>query len=246
MQKLWLIPTLLLVALRAFAQQDQPKRPGPPVISDSSRVRPLTGQQTGRALSQGANVQINGADYEVVNRTPSALNEAGKTGVRLSAGTDAGVAWLEGKNFREGTIEFDVRGKDEFQKSFVGIAFHGADNRTYEAVYFRPFNFRSTDPVRRVHAVQYVFEPHFGFQKLRDTRKDEFESAIRPVPEPTGWIHAKIETRAGRVKVYVNGAAAPCLDVPTLNPAPTGQRIGFWVGNNSDGEFANLNLSPTK
>gem|GEM_PF-6071604 len=29
----------------------------------------------------------------------------------------------------------------------------------YEAVYFRPFNFRSSDPVRKGHAVQYVANP---------------------------------------------------------------------------------------
>lgn len=184
--------------------------------------------------------------YEAFNRSLTPLSEAGKPGVRFSAGEGSGLAWMKGRTFGEGVIEFDVRGKDVVQRSFVGVAFHGSDNRTYEAVYFRPFNFRSNDPVRRIHAVQYVFEPDFGFQKLRDTRKDEFESAIRPVPEPTGWVHARIEVRAGRVKVYVDGETAPCLDVPTLNPTPGGQRIGYWVGNNSDGDFANLTVSPLK
>jgi len=41
----------------------------------------------------------------------------------------------------------------------VGIAFHGSDNKTLDAIYFRPFNFQSTDPVRKIHAVQYVSHP---------------------------------------------------------------------------------------
>ena len=43
-----------------------------------------------------------------------------------------------------------LRGKNA-DMSFVGVAFHGADENAYEVVYFRPFNFRSEDPARRAH-----------------------------------------------------------------------------------------------
>src|SRR5688572_21152277 len=69
-----------------------------------------------------------------------------------------GIAWLKGVTFSEGTIELDLRGRDVLQKSFLGIAFHGIDTGTFDAIYFRPFNFRSEDPVRKIHAVQYVSE----------------------------------------------------------------------------------------
>lgn len=186
---------------------------------------------------------INQPAFQVVNRTINALTERGKTGIRFSAAEGVGIAWLADTEFSEGSIEFDIRGKDVVQRSFVGVAFHGQDDQTYESVYFRPFNFRSTDPVRKTHAVQYVYAPKFEFQTLRDTRKDEFENAVVPAPEPTAWFHAKVDVRAGRVRIFVNNAPTPSLDVATLNSTPAGKRIGFWVGNNSDGEVANLKLT---
>src|ERR1700722_18765388 len=74
----------------------------------------------------------------------------------LSAAEGDGVAWINNLELTNGAIEVDIKGKDTFQLSFVGIAFHGVDDSTFEAVYFRPFNFHSPDPVRKTHAVQYV------------------------------------------------------------------------------------------
>src|SRR5476651_1193664 len=44
--------------------------------------------------------------------------------------------WLKNVDFSYGTIELDVRGRNEFLKSFPGIAFHASDtSRNYEVVY---------------------------------------------------------------------------------------------------------------
>src|ERR1017187_621430 len=53
--------------------------------------------------------------------------------------------------------------------SGLGIAFHGEDTSTYDAVYFRPFNFNTTDPVRKIHAVQYVSMPDNPWFRLRNS-----------------------------------------------------------------------------
>jgi hypothetical protein len=154
------------------------------------------------------------------------------------------MAWIKDVEFSEGTIEFDARGRDVFQKSFIGIAFHGIDNEIYETVYFRPFNFQSTDPVRKIHAVQYSFEPNYGFQQLRNTRKDEFESAIKPANiQASDWFHVKIEIEGNKIRGFVNGLKEPCIEVTTLNPNPMGKKVGFWVGNGSNGDFANFKIS---
>lgn len=185
-----------------------------------------------------------GTDYITYNRTIEQITENGKSIIRFSEGSGAGIAWLKDVEFSEGTIEFDARGRDVLQKSFIGIAFHGNDNETYETVYFRPFNFQATDLVRKIHAVQYSFEPKFGFQQLRNTRKDEFESAIKPSTiQATDWFHVKIEIKENKIRAFVDGLTEPCLEVSTLNPNPTGKKIGFWVGNNSNGDFANFNIS---
>src|SRR5436190_10812496 len=89
--------------------------------------------------------QLAAGTLRVVNRNASKVADR-PDAVHLSAKADVGLAWIAGTDFGEGTIELDVRGKDVFQQSFVGIAFHGKNDTTYESVYVRPFNFRATDP----------------------------------------------------------------------------------------------------
>ena len=43
--------------------------------------------------------------------------------------------------------------------------------------------------------------------------------------------------------VFVNGNQEPSLTIEKLNTRKTG-KIGIWVGNNSDGDFANLQITP--
>ncbi|PYR01223.1 MAG: hypothetical protein DMF97_08120, partial [Acidobacteria bacterium] len=65
------------------------------------------------------------------NRGASRLVDGARKGVRLSEGPGEGVAFLPGIEFANGTIEFDVRGRDVAQQSFVGVAFHGVDAAAY-------------------------------------------------------------------------------------------------------------------
>src|SRR2546422_3990103 len=85
-----------------------------------------------------------GNGLKVFNRSVSSLKDGAKKGVRLSENSGEGVAYLQGIEFTNGTIEFDVRGKDVQQQSFLGVAFHGVDGTTYEAIYFRPLDRKST------------------------------------------------------------------------------------------------------
>lgn len=181
------------------------------------------------------------ASYEVLNRTIQALTDGEKLIIRFTEAPKVGLAWLKGIEFSDGVIELDIKGRDIFQKSFIGVAFHGLDNQSYEAIYFRPFNFQSADPIRKIHAVQYISVPQYDFETLREYRKDEFESAILPSNiQAAEWFHVKIEVKNGRVKVFVNDSPKPCLDVLSLNPENKTGKIGLWVGNNSNGDFSNL------
>src|ERR1700730_7875233 len=101
--------------------------------------------------------------YKVFNRTISSDGEI----IHLNEVNGTGIAWIIGKTFTQGIIEVDIKGKDEFQRSFVGIAFHGLNDTSYEAIYFRPFNFKAIDPVRKAHAVQYIANPNYDWPKLR-------------------------------------------------------------------------------
>ena len=164
------------------------------------------------------------------------LTDGGKKGISLN-----GVVWLKDQTFSKGTIEIDLRGKDIFQKSFLGIAFHGVDTITYDLVYFRPFNFRAEDPIRKIHAVQYTSEPDFPWPRLREEKNGIYEKGIDPPPSPTEWFHAKIVVGETEIKVYVNDATIPSLTVNKLNTRKDGL-IGLWnVG--LPGDFANLTIT---
>jgi hypothetical protein len=152
--------------------------------------------------------------------------------------SQTGIIWLKDVNFSEGTIEVDLRGKDVMQKSFIGIAFHGVDTVTHDVVYFRPFNFLSTDPVRKIHAVQYVAHPDFPWHKLREEKNGIYEKAVTPAPSPTDWFHARIVVKGSEINVFVNNSTTPSLTVNKLNSRSSG-KIGIW-NEGLEGDFANL------
>ena len=177
------------------------------------------------------------------NRDASRLVDGARKGVRLSEAPGEGVAFLPGIEFANGTIEFDVRGKDVMQQSFVGVAFHGVDNAAYDAVYFRPFNFRAADPVSRSHGVQYHSLPVYTWQKLRTDQPGKYEQAVNPAPDPNAWFRARVVIANPKVSVIVADAKDPCLVVNLLNDRKKGL-VGLWVGNNSGGDFANFSIIP--
>jgi len=177
------------------------------------------------------------------NRSMSVLSNGTMGGIHLGEAPGDGVAYLEGVEFSNGTIELDIRGKDVPQQSFLGVAFHAVDATTYDAVYFRPFNFRADDPARRRHGVQYISHPTYTWYKLRNEHPDSYEHAVDPTPDPTGWFHVRIVIASPRVSVFVGDATEPSLAVNQLSDRGNG-RIGFFVGNNSGGDFANLKIVP--
>jgi hypothetical protein len=169
--------------------------------------------------------------------------EGARKGARLSEAAGEGIALLPGIEFGDGTIACDLKGKDVPQQSFLGIAFHGVDSTTYDAVYFRPFNFRAQDPASRRHAVQYHSNPAYGWQRLRTEHPDEYEKPVNPVPDPNGWFHTRLTIANRTVSVFVDDAKEPCLVVRQLSDRGRGL-VGLWVGNTSGGDFANLTVSP--
>jgi hypothetical protein len=189
----------------------------------------------------GQGIALEPKSLRVVNRTATSLTDGARTGVRLSEAADPGVAYLQGVELGDGTIELDIRGKDVQGQSFVGVAFHGLDDTTYDAVYFRPFNFRTTDSTRHAHAVQYVSHPLYSWQKLRAEHPGEYERAVQPAPDPNGWFHARIVVAGPKVSVFVADATEPSLAVTLLSERRKG-RVGLWVGNGSGGDFANLKI----
>ena len=180
----------------------------------------------------------------VVNREATPLSER-PGAVRMSEQPGDGVAWIEGTNFGEGTIEIHVRGRDVFQQSFLGIAFNRTSDTSYEGVYLRPFNFRATDPDRHQHAVQYIAVPDYNWPRLRKEFPEEFENPVAASVDPTGWVALRVIVSSRSIQIFVGAVKTPTLEVRRLQTA-TGGSIGLWVGNNSNGDFADLVLTPVK
>lgn len=185
-----------------------------------------------------------GLPTKIYNRQMSSIAEAGRAVIRLDERDGNGIAWWPESKLSDGTIEFDVRGRDVRQKSFVGVAFHGVDEVTYDAIYFRPFNFRATDPVAHNHAVQYISLPGYDWQKLRTEQPGQYEKPIASPPEPNQWFHARIVIAHPKISVFVDGASEPSLVVEQLSDRKSGW-VGLWVGNGSNGDFANLKIIPS-
>jgi hypothetical protein len=148
------------------------------------------------------------------------------------------IVWLKNVSFKEGTIDIDLRGKDIFLQSFLGIAFHASDNNHYELVYFRPFNFQYPDTARRRWSLQYMVMPDYPYNKLRQEHPLVYENSITPPPKPGEWFHARIVIKNDSIKVYVNHSSTPSLKVKKIGTAVNGM-VGLWDDELS-GDFANL------
>lgn len=172
---------------------------------------------------------------DVVNRTATADTGA----ILLNAAPDSGLAWINDLELREGCLAIEVRGSNEFGRSFVGIAFRGLDATTYDVVYVRPFVFQSDNPAFVDNGLQYMAMPDFPWPVLRERFPGVYETAIGATPSPDQWVDLVVRFGAERLEVYVNGGQSPRLDLPLLTDS-AGARVGLWVGNNSSGAFRNL------
>ena len=177
--------------------------------------------------------------FKVVNRAISiSSDKPEKVVVHLDAKAGDGIAWINDIQFGKGIIEFDAKGKNVLQQSFLGIAFHGINDSTFDVVYFRPFNFQSPDTTRKRHSVQYVSLPQYDWSVLRERFAGKYENNLISTVDPESWFHVKIIVDTN-ITVYVNNDQQASLSVKPISERTTGT-IGFWVGNNSDGGFANL------
>ena len=179
-----------------------------------------------------------------INRGVTPVNEKQYSGIHLDERYEDGIVWLKDFEFTNGIIEFDTRGKDVKQHSFVGVAFHGNDTTTFECVYLRPFNFTETDDPKKSRMIQYVAKPTYTWQYLRGKFPGKYENFLEPAPAPDSWVHVKVVVKDSKVTTYVNNNSEPSLVVESLGNK-TGS-VGFYVADTSGGDFANLKITKTQ
>jgi hypothetical protein len=177
---------------------------------------------------------------KAVNRVISQYADDSEA-VEMNAGDGSGLGILAEIEFAQGIIEVELLGENNPGKSFIGIAFNIQDDNTYEAIYFRPFNFVAEEPIRKEHMVQYIFEPEFTWNNLRKNRTGEFENEITNPPNPDDWFKARIKITDEKVDVYVNEMSDPVLTIDRLTSTKS-YKIALWIGHGSSGRFRNLIL----
>jgi hypothetical protein len=186
----------------------------------------------------------NGID--IFNREVTPINDGTHSGIHMSRDEGEGVVWLKDVEFSNGTLEFDVRGEDVMNHSFVGIAFHGKDNATFDAIYLRPFRFKDTNEELKSHQIQYISLPNFPWRTLREKYPNKYEhSVIAPIPDPNSWIRMKVVVNGSTVSAYLNGSKEPSMVCEKVTSQNTGS-IGFYVADTSGGDFANISVTKTK
>jgi len=175
----------------------------------------------------------------------------GKHGVKIVEDGDVpnAQAWAEvkGATFHNGEIEVELAGKPATggaaaggARGFIGIAFRMQGNK-YEYIYLRPTNGRAEDQVRRNHSVQYSEYPDFDYAASRQQAPEKYESYADL--EPGVWTKYRITVEGTKARLYVNGAAQPCLIVNDLKLGDSTGAVALWIGPGTEGYFTGLKVT---
>lgn len=176
-------------------------------------------------------------DVRVVDREVSMVGKS----LNLNAAEGDGMAILKNVSFTNGTISLDIKGENNPGRSFVGIAFNIENDTTFEAVYFRPFNFESPEQIRREHSMQYTYSPDYPWRRLRTENEGEFEAEYFDPPSPDDWFSITLIIEKDKVIVKETDSGKLLMQTRRLSSASS-DKIGFWVGNDSKGSFRNFRI----
>jgi hypothetical protein len=172
----------------------------------------------------------------------------GKTAVRVDAAATAAngesYAIVKGSRLHNGTIEVELAGKlaasaGPAARGFIGIAFRIQGER-FEYIYLRPTNGRADDQVRRNHSTQYGAFPDFDFNRSRQEAPEKYESYVDL--EPGVWTKVRIVIDGTKARLFVHGAAQPCLIVNDLKHGDGEGAVALWVGPGTEGYFSGLKI----
>ncbi len=189
---------------------------------------------------------------EVLNGRSRVVTYRDRPALQLSispekANTEAAVfAIIDGALFTDGAIELSLVGVPRADapadsRGFVGLSFRtGPAGEWSEVFYLRPLNARVDDQLRRNRTVQYVSEPEFSWQRLRDQQPGRYESYADL--EPGAWTTMRVEVSGTTARLFVNGATQPCLVVTDLKHGAGGGRVALWAHAQTDAYFGPVSI----
>jgi hypothetical protein len=141
---------------------------------------------------------------------------------------NSGNAALKDITFGDGTIEFDV---NTIGRGAPGIAFRQQDDGNFELLYLRP------DPACPAFRACIQYAPQTRGILLWDLFP-QYQSRA-PLRE-NGWNHIKMIVSGRRMKVFVNDAPSPTLDIGRLE----GDALIGGIRLQGPATFANLVIIP--
>ena len=185
-------------------------------------------------------IRFKNENLDVINRGIVSINDT-KSTLALDRKMGDGMAIIKDLEFDKGVIELELKGENKPGQSFIGIAFNIQNDTTYEAIYFRPFNFRSVEEMRRQHSVQYIHHPKYTWRFLRTNYEGQFESEYPRQPMPDEWFGVRVKVDDKEIHVYDQETNTELLSIERLTKQVS-NTIGLWTGFNSKGEYRNLKI----
>lgn len=157
-------------------------------------------------------------------------------------------ATVKGATFHNGEIEVELAGRPAGDapgaaRGFIGIGFR-MQNGQFEYIYLRPTNGRADDQVRRNHSTQYSSHPNFSFAESRKQSPEKYESYVDL--ESGAWTRYRITVEGTKARLYVHGAAQPCLLVNDLKLGDSTGGVVLWIGPGTEGYFRDLKIQAAK
>ncbi len=140
-----------------------------------------------------------------------------------------GAAWLKGRRFRDGTIEFDIAFSDT--GGFPGIAFRAATHSDFELFYLR-------QALSGPHATQYTPVLH-GLYAWQIYAGSAWEGTAHWTHDR--WMHVRLVVRGPRAELFVDSDSAVQV-VPRLRGPDGAGEIGLLSGTGA--RFANVVVRP--
>ena len=153
-------------------------------------------------------------------------------------------AVVKDATFHNGEIEVEMAGRPAggaaaAARGFIGIGFRLKDGQ-FEYIYLRPTNGRADDQIRRNHSTQYSSHPKFSFAEARQQAPEKYESYVDL--EVGVWTKVRITVEGTKARLYVHGAAQPCLIVNDLKLGDSSGGVALWIGPGTEGYFSGLKI----
>jgi hypothetical protein len=101
-------------------------------------------------------------------------------------------------------------------------------------------NGRADDQLQRNHSVQYISQPDYTWQRLREENPGMYESYVDLVAG--AWTRIKIVVSGTKARLYVNNAEEPCLIVNDLKLGENHGPVALWTGSDTEAYFSNLTI----